>query len=120
MITYALWIIVIESTWHDPVNNLCTTVGYNNKPKTIALTPSRKRLGKHLADGNSLSVAVECVKDKPIQKHVISAVGQVIRNKVYYVPTELILFRDVKSLQDFSWDTIVDEATQQAPNLFNF
>ena len=61
------------------------------------------------------------MKDKRTQKHVISAVGQVIRKEVKELCSNRInsvqRFRDVKSLQDFSWDTIVDEAAQHAPNL---
>ena len=68
-----------------------------------------------------MSVVVECVKDKQTRKHVVSAVGQVIRKEIKELCSNRISsvqrLKDVKSLQDFSWDTIVDEAAQHAPNL---
>lgn len=68
-----------------------------------------------------MSVAIECVKDKQTRKHVVSAVGQVIRKEIKELCSNRVSsvqrLRDVKSLQDFSWDTIVDEAAQHAPNL---
>ena len=68
-----------------------------------------------------MPVAVEYVKDKRTRKHIVSAVGQVIREEVKELCSNKISsvqrLRDVKSLQDFSWDTVVDEAAQLAPNL---
>ena len=68
-----------------------------------------------------MSVAVECVKDKQTQKHIVLTVGHLIRKEVKELCSNKISsvqrYRDAKSLQDFSWDTIVDEAAQHAPNL---
>ena len=68
-----------------------------------------------------MSVAVECVKDKRTQKHVISAVGQLIRKEISELCSNRVCSiqrsSDVKPLQRFSWDAIVNEATEHAPNL---
>ena len=70
-----------------------------------------KWLGKRLAHGSSVSEAFECTKDKQTQKHVILAVGQIFGKKLCSNRMKFVQrFRDAKPLQDFSWDTIVDEA----------
>ena len=87
----------------------------------MVLTPTSRKFGKRLARGSSVSVAVECVKDKRTQKHVVAALGQVIRSEITKLCSSKVNsiqnFIDPKSLQSFSWDTIIGEAAEHAPSL---
>ena len=88
----------------------------------ITLTPTRKALAKCLARGSAVSVAVECVRNKKTQKHVITALAQNIRKELKELCSHRVMSlqraRDSSTLQGFNWDAIVDEATEHAPNLF--
>ena len=87
----------------------------------VTLTPTRKLLAKRLARGSSVSVAVECVRNKKTQKHVITALSRNIRKELKELCSRRVMSlqraRDSNTLQGFNWDAIVDEAAEHAPNL---
>lgn len=96
-------------------------IGYHSKPRAVTLTPTRKLLAKRLARGSAVSIAVECVRNKKTQKHVITALAQNIRKELKQLCSRRIKSlqraRDSSTLQGFNWDAIVDEAAEHAPNL---
>ena len=56
-------------------------VGYK-KPKTYALTPTRKHIGKAVARGRRQSVAIECLKEPSTRKHLLKRIGMLVRNEL--------------------------------------
>ena len=93
-------------------------IGYQSKPMAVTLTPTRKLLAKRLARGSSVSVAVECVRNKKTQKHVITALSRNIRKELKELCSRRVMSlqraRDSNTLQGFNWDAIVDEAAEHA------
>ena len=74
-----------------------------------------------MARGSSVSVALECVKDKKTQKHVVAAVGRIIKKEIKELCSSRVKSmqrsHDSNTLKQFNWDAIVDEANKHAPNL---
>ena len=65
-----------------------------------------------------MSVAVECVRDKRTQKHVISALTQYVRKEIKDLCSRRVMsIQRSRTLKRFSWDAIVDEAAEYAPTL---
>ena len=61
------------------------------------------------------------MKDKNTRKHVVAAVGKVIRNEIKQLCSRnaksVQRTRDAIKLKQFNWDAIISEATEHAPNL---
>lgn len=74
-----------------------------------------------MARGSSVSVALECVRDKKTQKHVVSAIGRILKNEIKYLCSRraksLQRRHDASTLTEFNWDAVVEEASEHAPNL---
>ena len=61
------------------------------------------------------------MKDRNTRKHVVAAVGKVIRNEIKQLCSRnaksVQRTRDAIKLKQFNWDAIVSEAIEHAPNL---
>ena len=71
-----------------------------------------------MARGSSVSVALECVRDKKTQKHVVSAIGRILKNEIKYLCSRrakpLQRQHDASTLMEFNWDAVVEEASEHA------
>ena len=89
------------------------------KPRTYLLTPSRKHIGKAVARGSRLAMAVECLKEPTTRKYVLKQIGVVIRNELKTMCSDstcsILRSLDVVQLKQFSWDKLLDELKANAP-----
>lgn len=56
-------------------------IGYK-KLKNVALTPSRKYLGKCVAKGSRIGIAIACLQDDEIQGHILIKLGHLLNVEV--------------------------------------
>ena len=54
-------------------------VGHARRPN---LTPSRKHIGKAIARGSMLTVALKCVEDDHIRPYIVRKIGQLVRSEI--------------------------------------
>ena len=95
-------------------------VGYA-RSKTFKLTPSRKHLGKAVARRSKKTIAVECMKDAGIKKHILKLVGNIVRaeiKKLSSVDVQSVLQKDdFATIKSFSWQTMMSELSGHTPVL---
>ena len=69
------------------VNNLLLSllfqvhVGYQ-KPVSYVLTPSQKYMGKFIARGSRRSIAIQCLRDVGVKRHIINEISTTIHREI--------------------------------------
>lgn len=95
-------------------------VGYK-RPRTFLLTPQRKHLGKAVARRSKKAVAVECMKDDVVQKHILKLVGKMVHTEIKKFCSDSansILKRDdPQCIKTFSWESFNSEISKFSPVL---
>ena len=93
-------------------------VGYN-EPRTYALTPSRKYIGKAIARGRRQTVAIECLKEKTTRVYLFKRIGIIIRNELKVMCSDstdsILSHQSVSELKDFTWSKLLSELEHYAP-----
>lgn len=93
-------------------------VGYK-KPKTYALTPTRKHIGKAVARGRRQSVAIECLKEPSTRKHLLKRIGMLVRNELIALCSDssnsILRQQCVSELKEFTWKKLLSELENKAP-----
>lgn len=93
------------------------TIGYN-KPRSVVLTPSRKKLAKVLARGSKMSVINECIKDDTMRKIIVSQVGHIVRKEIRVLCSDKFGSTLKKgSVQKYSCNAVIKEMEDAAPSL---
>ena len=96
-------------------------IGYAQRARNYNLTPTRRHLGKAIAHGSKLSIALQCLKDKQIQKHIIRKISQLLRSEIVKLCSHevgsVLRQQSRESLMGFTWNKIIEEASQHAPLL---
>ena len=96
-------------------------MGYAARPRRYLLTPSRKGIGKAVARGSRVSLALQCLEDERVRKHIIKRVGKIVMSEVAKMcsnEVNSILKQQSKTkLFSFNWDTVIDELRVHAPTL---
>ena len=93
------------------------TIGYK-KPKSVVLTPSRKKIAKILARGSKASIIKECLNDEKMRKIVFSQVGRIVRKEIRILCSDK--FGSVMkkgSVRKYSFKAIIKEMEGVAPSL---
>ena len=97
-------------------------VGYR-QPRQYSLTPSRKRMGKAVARGSKKAIVQECFKDTVTTKHVLNHLGKILRREMKAMVSDntgsLLRSQEIESMQNFSWDVVLQELHAHAPNLLH-
>ena len=93
-------------------------VGYK-KPRTYALTPSRKHIAKAVARKSKQALVAECMKDTQTRGHILKRMGMVMRNELISMCTEstnsILRSHSTVVMCNFSWDKLVSELALKAP-----
>lgn len=93
-------------------------VGYN-EPRTYALTPSRKYIGKAIARGRRQTVAIECLREKRTRVYLLKRIGVALRNELRVMCSEstnsILSNQSVSELKDFTWNKLLSELEKYAP-----
>ena len=95
------------------------TIGYS-KPSSVALTPSRKKLGRILALGSKASLIRECLNDEYLRKLVVSQIGGILYNEIRGLCSNKfgsIIKSKPEVVQKYSSDKIIEEKQSCAPIL---
>lgn len=78
-------------------------------------------MGKVLARGSSVSIAVEATQNVKTRKHVVATLGRLVRKELQTLCSERVnsiqRTRSAKSLKEFGWSGIIEEAREHAPTL---
>lgn len=94
-------------------------IGYEGRPRTYTLTPSRKRMGKAVARGSRISIANQCLNDEDISKHVIKKICRMVRAEMEVMCSDKVdstlKHHSREELLSFSWEKIYNEMQQHAP-----
>ena len=76
---------------------------------------------KAITRRSKLSIALKCIEDKQIQKHIIRRVGLMLRSEVARMCSRevgsVLHQQGRESLMKFAWNDVVTEATHHAPIL---
>jgi hypothetical protein len=96
-------------------------IGYTRCPKNYNLTPSRKKLGKAIARGSMLTVALKCVEDDRIRPHIVRKIGQLVKGEIVNLCSKkvqsVLHSQSRESLMDFKWEIMIEEMCKHAPIL---
>ena len=96
-------------------------VGYQHShPRTYSLTPTRKPIVKHVARGNKLAVARDCIYDQELRRYITNGLGQQLRREVKALCSDKVnsVHRGKPHvLRTFTWDDLLAEMQQHAPIL---
>ena len=61
------------------------------------------------------------MRDKKTQKHAVSIIGQILKNEVKNLCSRraksMQRLHNASTLEGFNWDSVIEEATEHAPNL---
>lgn len=95
------------------------------RPRQFKLTPSRKGLGNSIARGKPLAIARKCLNNQAIRKHVISCLGQQLRQELSTMCSDSLnsCLRTTNVRADFSsfsLDNIIQELEDHAPLFLQF
>ncbi len=87
------------------------------------LTPSRKKLGKLVANGSRASIAAQCLRDQLCRKYITAGVAKLVRLEVATMCSDRfdsILHKySVDDLQSFNWEMVITEMKASAPTLLH-
>lgn len=92
-------------------------------PRRYILTPRRKRLGKAVARGFNRSVIEECLANEKIKKHLLRKQTQLLQKEMKkmcsHEVNSVLLNKSSKALGRFTWKSLIDELSVNAPLLFH-
>ena len=99
-------------------------VGYR-PTKKYTLTPSRKKIGKAVDHGSKKALAKQCMEDPVTKRHLFDLVGLSLRREMKVMVSDstnsLLKSQEVEQMKSFSWASVLDELTNNAPTLlFSF
>ena len=98
------------------------SLGYA-KPKSIVLTPTRKKFGKLVARGSKVAIAEECLNHKDVKAAVIAKVGKLVREEVRVMCSNrhdsVLKNTNPQTLHNFKCETIINEMEECAPTLLS-
>lgn len=85
------------------------------------MTPSRKPLAKHVARGNRLAIARDCIRDPDLRRNITRTMAQLLREEVKALCSDRVMSvlrgKPHSNLTSFTWDTLLSEMQQHAPTL---
>ena len=99
-------------------------VSYSKESKYHQLTRSLKKLGRYIGRGNRKSIANAAVSNNSLRPEIVQKLGQVIRNKeVVRICSDehdsILRLKSKPALEHFSWETVWEELSQNAPMLMS-
>ena len=98
------------------------SLGYA-KPKSIVLTPTRKKFGKLIARGSKVAIAEECLNHKDVKAAVIAKVGKLVREEVRVMCSDghdsVLKSTNPQNLRTFKCEMIINEMEECAPTLLS-
>ena len=98
------------------------SVGYA-KPKSIILTPTRKKFGKLVARGSKMAIADECLNHKDVKGCVIAKVGKLVREEIRCLCSDrhdsVLKNTNPRTLNNFKCETVISEMEECAPTLLS-
>ena len=98
------------------------SLGYA-KPKSIVLTPTRKKFGKLVARGSKVAIAEECLNHKDVKAAVIAKVGKLVREEVRVMCSNrhdsILKNTNPQTLRNFKCEMIINEMEECAPTLLS-
>ena len=96
-------------------------IGYARRPRNYNLTPSRKHIGKAIARGSMLTVALKCVEDDRIRPYIVRKIGQLVSGEIVNLRSKkaqsVLHSQSRESLMGFKWDMMIEEMRRHAPIL---
>ena len=100
-------------------------MGYKrSRPRTYALTPSRKRIGKALARKAPRTVAVQALAGPTTRLHVLSEIGRILRAEMTAMCSDktasLLRTHSIQDLSHFQWKNVIQELEKSAPVFLHF
>ena len=97
------------------------TVLYKKRPRTLIMTPRRRKLFRPLARGSRCTLARRCLPDCLIKKYIVKGMGVSLRHEIARLcldnSTFVLRKKLPNTLNEFSWEGIVNEAKELAPKL---
>ncbi len=86
-----------------------------------SLTPSRRRLGKAVARSSKSSIAKACFTDPITTKYAMNYLGTLLRREIQVLVSHdtnsMLQSQDIRSMETFTWDVIMEELRLHAPKL---
>ena len=100
-------------------------MGYKrSRPRTYALTPSRKRIGKALARKAPRTVAVQALAGPTTRLHLLSEIGRILRAEMTAMCSDktasLLRTHSIQDLSHFQWKNVIQELEKSAPVFLHF
>ena len=96
-------------------------IGYKKGTRYYNLTPTRKRFGKVLARGGSISLVLQALRNPRYQQRVVTEVGRIVRTELQSLCTtkaqSILRSSTPAALRTFLWDKVICESKTLAPNL---
>lgn len=97
---------------------------YKSKPKSYVMTPRRRRICRPLARGSRCAFAKKCLNDRTIRNFIVKGLGRSLRHEVARLCSDetmsILRNKDSNSLEEFSWEKLLEEVKVVAPTLFKF
>ena len=98
------------------------SLGYA-KPKSIVLTPTRKKFGKLIAHGSKVAIAEECLNHKDVKAAIIAKVGKLVREEIRVMCSDrhdsVLKSSNVQNLRTFKCEMIINEMEECSPTLLS-
>ena len=102
-----------------PIKTNQVTVLYKKRPRTLIMTPQRRKLCRPLARGSRCTLARRCLSDRLIKKYIVKGMGVSLRHEIARLCSDNSTFvlrkKHPNTLKEFSWEGIVNEAKELAP-----
>lgn len=96
------------------------SLGYA-KPKSVVLTPTRKKFGKLIARGSKVAIAEECLNHKDVKAAIIAKVGKLVREEIRVMCSDshdsVLKSSNVQNLRTFKCEMIINEMEECSPTL---
>ena len=78
-------------------------------------------MGKAIARGSKKAIVQECFKDAVATKHVLDHLSNILRREMKTMVSDnagsVLRSQEIESMQNLSWDFVIQELSVHAPNL---
>lgn len=94
---------------------------YKKRPRTLVMTPRRRKLCRPLARGSKCALARRCLNDRSVKKYIVKGMGASLRHEIAQLcsdnSTFLLRNKHPDTLKTFSWERLLEQAKHLAPTL---